>query len=126
VAVTTVADNEYYELLAHGRTPSSFAAGQVIFNKGDEAEGLYVVREGSVTLRDGDRLIETIAAPSLFGEMALIESEPRSLTAEAVTDTVLVHIPTRHFWILVHETPYFASLVMTVMAQRLRRANNTS
>lgn len=125
--MATVANHdEYYELLAHGRTPMAFSAGQVIFNKGDEAEGLFVVREGTVHLKDGDRVIETIDGPGLFGEMALIESEPRSLTAEAGTDAVLVHIPIRHFWILVHETPYFASLVMTVMAQRLRRHDATS
>ena len=79
---TTSTDN-YYDLLAHGRTPRSFAPGEVIFQQGDLGESLFVVREGSVDLRDGDRKVETVTAPGLFGEMALIEDAPRSLTAAA-------------------------------------------
>ena len=61
----------------------------------------------------------------MFGELALLESEPRALTATAETDTDLVEVPARTFWVLVHETPYFAQLVMRVMAERLRRATGT-
>jgi CRP-like cAMP-binding protein len=113
--------DEYYELLARGRPPSSFSAGEVIFHQGDDADCMYVVREGSVALKDGEQLVTTISAPSLFGEMALIDSKPRSLTAVAETDVALVGVPVRQFWILVDETPYFAHLVMSVMAERLRR-----
>lgn len=123
---TSLGSDEYYDLLAEGRETLSFAAGEPIFQQGEQGESIFVVRDGSVTLKDGDRLIETVSAPSLFGELALIEHEPRSLTAVAATDAVLVEIPVRHFWVLVHETPYFAQLVMTVMAQRLRRRSGTA
>ena len=114
-------DGEYYELLVHGRAPRTFEAGEPIFQQGDHGESLYIVREGSVDLKEPDRVIERVTAPGLFGEMALIDYEPRSLTAVAATSVTLVEIPVRHFWVLVHETPYFAKLVMSVMAQRLRR-----
>jgi CRP-like cAMP-binding protein len=114
-------DDEYYDLLAHRRTARTVRAGEVIFRQGDPADGMYVVREGSVGLKVGDRLVETVEAPGLFGELALIDDEPRSLLAVAETDVSLIEIPTRHFWVLVHETPYFARLVMRVMSERLRR-----
>ena len=57
----------------------------------------------------------------MFGEMALIDREPRSATAIAETDCELVVIDKRRFWFLVQETPYFAEIVMRVMADRLRR-----
>ncbi len=117
---------DYYELLAEGRIPRTFAAGEVVFEKGDRGEGMFIVRSGSVSLKDGDQVIETVPAPGLFGEMALIDDEPRSLTAVADSESQLVEIPTRHFWILVHETPYFAQLVMTAMAQRLRQTGATT
>jgi CRP/FNR family cyclic AMP-dependent transcriptional regulator len=113
--------DQYYELLAHGREPRMLNAGELIFSQGDPGESLFVVREGSVELRDADRVIETVTAPGLFGEMALIEDESRSLSAVAATDVAVIEIPARHFWVLVHDTPYFAQLVMRVMAQRLRR-----
>ena len=121
------ADNdEYYELLSEGRAPITFQAGELIFEQGDPGDVMYVVRDGSVMLRDGELLIETVTAPGLFGELALIQDEPRSLTAVAANDAVLVAIPARHFWILVHDTPYFAQLVMTVMARRLRGTGITT
>jgi len=111
----------YYELLGHGREPRRIPAGEVIFQQGERGdESMYVVQDGSVEIRDGDRVVETVSAPGLFGELGLIEHEPRSLTAVAGTDTSIVDIPARYFWILVHETPYFAQLVMRVMARRLR------
>ena len=124
--MTDETSHEYYDLLAHGRMPDSVPAGEVIFRHGDHGESMYIVREGSVALKDRDRVVESVAAPGLFGEMALIEHEPRSLTAVAETDAVLVEVPARHFWVLVHETPYFAQLVMSVMAQRLRRQGGTT
>jgi CRP-like cAMP-binding protein len=87
---------------------------------------MYIVHDGSVALKNGDRVVDTVAAPGLFGEMALIESEPRALTAVAETDAELVEIPARQFWVLVHETPRYAHLVMSVMASRLRRAGSAT
>jgi CRP-like cAMP-binding protein len=117
---------EYHELLEHGRKSRDFEAGEVIFTKGDLGEAMYLVREGSVALRNEDRIIEVVETPGLFGEMALIDQEPRSLTAVAATDVTLVEIPERQFWALVHETPEFARLVMRVLAQRLRRTGSTT
>lgn len=117
---------EYHELLEHGRASRPFEAGEVIFTKGDVGDAMYLVREGSVALRSEDRIIEIVEAPGLFGEMALIDQEPRSLTAVAASDVTLVQISVRQFWPLVHETPGFARLVMRVMAQRLRRTGSTT
>jgi hypothetical protein len=124
--LSTSGTDEYYELIVHGRIPLTVAAGEVIFRQGDDGDAMYVVREGEVALQDGDHPVAMVEAPGLFGEMALIENEPRSLTAVAVTDAVLVTIPARHFWVLVHDTPYFAQLVMTVMAQRLRNRGGST
>jgi CRP-like cAMP-binding protein len=111
---------ELYGLIAENRPRQSIPAGEIIFERGAPGDRMYIVTSGSVALKAGDRTIETIEAPGLFGEMALVEDTPRALTAIAHTDAELVEIPERHFWILVHETPYFAQLVMSVMADRLR------
>ncbi|HWF75161.1 MAG TPA: hypothetical protein VG186_17580 [Solirubrobacteraceae bacterium] len=58
--------------------------------------------------------------------MALIDYEPRSLTAVAKVEVEVVEIPERRFWVLVNETPRFAQLVMREMAARLRRASHTT
>ena len=118
-------DEALYSLLARAGRAREVPAGEVLFRKGDAGDTMFVLTRGTVSLTDGEREIEVLAAPGLFGEMALIESAPRALTATVDGDAELVEIPVRTFWVLVHETPYFAALVMRVMAERLRQASGT-
>ena len=68
----------------------------------------------------GNRTMAELTADNIFGEMALIDSEPRSATAVAITDVELVPISEKQFLFLVSQTPYFALTVMRILAQRLR------
>ena len=117
----TDVQDRYIALLQRSGNLEEFAAGTTIFSKGEPAETMYVVQEGSVAISIGDRTVEVVGEGGLFGEMAVIDREPRSAAAVAVTDTKLVSIDKRRFWFLVQETPYFAEIVMRVMASRLRR-----
>jgi CRP-like cAMP-binding protein len=123
---SVVGSEELYSLLARAGEPLSLSAGEVIFEKGDRGDRMYVISDGTVALKSGDEVVETATGPGLFGEMALIDDAPRALSAVAHTDVEMTEIPARHFWVLVHETPYFAQLVMSVMAGRLRRAGGTT
>lgn len=117
---------ELYALISHGRPRTAVPDGGIIFEKGDPGDRMYIVTSGAVALKAGDQTIETVSAPGLFGELALIEDNPRALTAVGVGATELVEITARHFWVLVHETPYFAQLVMSVMANRLRGQSSSA
>lgn len=102
-----------------------FKAGDVIFREGEEAKELFVIKSGQVRIQLGNRTVTELATDSIFGEMALIDSEPRSATAVAVTDVELVPVSEKQFLFLVSQTPYFALTVMRVLAQRLRVTNKT-
>ena len=67
-----------------------FKAGDVIFKEGDAAEELFIIQSGEVEIRLGNRRLEKLSNYNFFGEMALIDSAPRSATAVAVTDVKLV------------------------------------
>lgn len=103
----------------------SFKAGSVIFREGDAANELFVIKSGQVRIQIGNRTVTELGQESIFGEMALIDSEPRSATATAITDVELVPISEKQFLFLVSQTPYFALKVMRVLAQRLRVTNKT-
>ena len=118
---TADVQERYIGLLQRSGESEEFAAGTTVFNKGDPADRMYLVTRGNVSLSISGRVVETVGPGGLFGEMAVIEREPRSGTAVAETDTTLVGIDKRRFWFLVQETPYFAEIVMRVMAGRLRR-----
>jgi CRP/FNR family transcriptional regulator, cyclic AMP receptor protein len=99
----------------------AFTAGQTIFRAGDTGDHLYVVQHGEVELRVRDRVVVVVGPGGILGEMALIDRQPRSATAVATIDSVLVPVDEAHFLRLVQQTPNFAIQVMRVMADRLRK-----
>ena len=99
------------------------AAGQVIFNAGDTAHEFFVVRSGTIAVRLGNRTLDVLGEGDVFGEMALIDSGPRSATVSAETDCVVTPVSEKQFLFMISEAPYFALSVMRVLVERLRRAN---
>lgn len=95
-------------------------AGAVIFNEGDKGAEMFGIIDGEVELRAKNGVLGRLGPEDIFGELALIDDSPRSLTAVAVSDTTLATIDRHRFLFLVQETPMFALNVMSVMAARLR------
>lgn len=110
-------------MLLRESEPQSYAQGDVIFRAGEDGDLMYVVQEGEVSLSSGGTEVETVGPNSLFGEMALIDDEPRSATAVARTACLLVPIDRTRFERLVGMTPRFATSVMKLMADRIRGMN---
>jgi CRP/FNR family cyclic AMP-dependent transcriptional regulator len=101
----------------------TFEAGRVLFKKGDPGQDLYVVKSGEIQVLDGNHVLETVTAGGIIGEMALVDGSPRSATARAITETVVIPIDERRFLFMVQQTPFSAIRVMRVMTMRLRAMN---
>jgi len=67
-----------------------YPAGYIIFQAGDEAENMYIVKSGEVEIfieeHDIRKGVAGIATGGFFGEMALIEETERAASAETMTD----------------------------------------
>jgi CRP/FNR family cyclic AMP-dependent transcriptional regulator len=111
-------------LVGAGAALREFKAGEVIFKEGDAAAEFFVIQRGKVEIRIGNRLLGTLSDHDIFGEMALIDTAPRSATAIAATDVKLVPVGEKQFLFLVSRTPYFALKIMRVLARRLRAQNS--
>jgi len=109
--------------LLRNKEMKKFAAGEYVFRAGDQGDTMYVVAEGDLEILDGSTLLETVGAGCIFGELALIDDEPRSATVIAKTDSRLVPVDSRRFEFMVTETPFFALAVMKVLADRLRKTS---
>jgi CRP-like cAMP-binding protein len=95
--------------------------GDVVFTQGDEGHQMFGVVSGSIELRDGDAPLAAIGPDGTFGELAIIDHTPRSLTAVATEPSRVAVIDERTFLYLVHETPMFALQVMRALAARIRQ-----
>lgn len=98
-------------------------AGATVFQEGDMGEEMFAVLEGAVEIRVRGKPAATMEAGDVFGEMAIVEQQPRTATAVVTQDAKLVRIDKRRFMFLVQQNPYFAVQLMGIMANRLRRAN---
>ena len=103
--------------------PLFYAAGSTIFEIGQPRDLMFIVQEGEVEIRIGNKVVETVGVDGFFGEMALIDGGTRSATAIAKTDCKLVPITEKQFLFMVQETPFFALRVMRTLTARLRQVD---
>jgi CRP/FNR family cyclic AMP-dependent transcriptional regulator len=98
-----------------------FSPGDTVFKEGDPADVMYVVQAGEVEVTHQGKWVENLGEGNIFGEMSLINEEPRAATIRAKTEVRLVPIDLKHFMFMVEETPYFAVQVMRIMSSRIRK-----
>ena len=98
--------------------------GDVLFREGDEANAMYILKQGTLRILSGSTILETVRDGGLIGEMAIIEEHmPRSATVIAGTYCELVEIDVPRFLALVASTPAFSITVLRVISRRLRVMN---
>ena len=110
-------------LFKHSSDVIEVETGHALFREGEPGDTMFVVLDGAVEVTHGTQVIETIVAGGIIGELALIDTAPRSASAIAATPSRLACVGKREFMFLVQEHPTFAIQVMAVMAERLRHAN---
>ncbi len=99
----------------------SYTPGQTIFSEGEPGNELFVVLEGAISITVHGREVDRLDAGTIFGEMALVDDQPRSATAQAHTETILLPLDYKRFMDAVKRKPEFAVHVMSVMSTRMRR-----
>ncbi len=101
----------------------SHAAGDPIFHKGDLGTGMYVIYTGEVVILDGDTELARFGRGDFFGELALLDTEARSATAEAITDVRLLRIDQDDFYDLMEERGEVLRSIVRSLSARIRRQN---
>ncbi|MCM3876634.1 MAG: cyclic nucleotide-binding domain-containing protein [Thermoanaerobaculia bacterium] len=114
------------ELFRSADETETHTAGQTIFEEGSRGEVMYAVQKGEVDLLVHGKIVETVPSGGIFGEMALLDARERSATAVAKTDCRLAPVSQMRFNFLVQQTPMFALQVMRIMADRLRRMDESA
>lgn len=107
-----------------------FSGGQVIFESGDAGDCAYLIEEGAVEIlvvkQGGDHRIRSIGKGELFGEVSLIDYQPRTATVRAVERTVLVPIPRKLMEQLLEKSDPVLRHLLLVILERFRNRNDGS
>ncbi len=129
-SVTLFADLEEAELerFSHVAVPRSFPAGTRVFHEGDDSDACYIVKEGSFRVTrehsDGRAItLATLGAGEIFGELAMLDGDRRSASAEALTDGELLALPANDVRALLARHPEISLKLVAGLVRRLRAAN---
>jgi len=113
----------FFELFTHNPTIVQIPAGGVLFSEHEDGHKMYVLTVGTAEVIINNRVVETLEHGSIVGEIGLVSPGPRSASVIAISDCEFVEIDEKRFQFLVQQTPFFATQVMRVMAERLRKLN---
>ncbi len=103
------------------------AAGDFIFDEGEEGSVMYIIESGTVEIlrrTRGTKPLAELESGDFFGEMAILEDQPRFAAARAKTAVRLLRIERAQFADLVQKNFEIAVRIMRKLAARLRRGEN--
>jgi len=105
-----------------------FDQGAVIFRENDEGSEMFIIIQGVVEIRKttgpaSSKILTTLHQGDMFGEMAIIEKQPRSATAVAVQPTRVLVLNEKLYDSMIGSNPDFARKMNKVLSERIRRAD---
>lgn len=106
----------------------TLGAGEMLFSAGDDAGAAYVVLAGEIALEidgaDGKSIcVSSLGPGGVFGELAILDGEKRSVGARATARTTLLSVKAATFLALVRAHPDFAMAIIRDLAGKVRRTN---
>ena len=105
-----------------------FNQGAVIFKENDDGSEMFIIIQGIVEIRKStgqasSKILTTLQKGDMFGEMAIIEKQPRSASAIAVQPTRVLVLNEKLYENMIGSNPDFARKMNKVLSERIRRAD---
>ena len=106
-----------------------FAEGDAIFKQGSTGRTAYIVQKGAVDIvhtkpDDTETFLANIGACAIFGEMSLIDDNPRMATARATEPTTLIVVTEQMFLHKLDKADPFIRGLMNIMSETIRNMSN--
>jgi CRP/FNR family transcriptional regulator, cyclic AMP receptor protein len=97
------------------------AAGTILTREGQEGGLFFVILEGEVEVRRGNRKINTLGPGDVVGELSLIDGQARSASVHSVSDVELLEIADEDFMKLVRTSPKFVRNLLRALSLKVRQ-----
>lgn len=101
-------------------TEKSFDKGITIFKKGDHGNCMYFIHTGQVSIHEEAHQLALLSDNEIFGELSLLDSEPRSASATTLSDCILLKIEQEQFYDVVATNSDILKGIMRTLCKRLR------
>ena len=121
-------DSDSRNILANAGREMELAAGEVLFQEGDPADAMYVILRGSIeivkSMPDGsERHLSKLGTGEVFGEIAMIDGQPRSAMARTRETSLFFALDREVFVSLLAQTPPLLTQVLRGLSEKVRTAN---
>lgn len=97
--------------------------GEEVVTEGKVGHEFYVVVSGQAEVTRSGRSIATLGPGDYFGELALLDPQPRSATVTMLSDGAVLEVSQREFWQLLTDVPALARKLLQGMARRMHAAD---
>jgi hypothetical protein len=95
---------------------------QKIIEKGERGDSLYFIARGRAQVHDGPKLLRVMGENEFFGELSLLDSEPRAASVTALEPTLLFRLAQDDFYALLRERPEITRALTRALCKLVRSA----
>ncbi|MGP8070377.1 MAG: cyclic nucleotide-binding domain-containing protein [Candidatus Bathyarchaeia archaeon] len=113
-------DKQDFKAIVKISKQQKFQSGETIVKKGDEGTGFYLVLDGAVEIRSNGKILSKLGPGQFFGEMSVVDTQPRSADVVAVEPSRVLFLSSWSFKSLVSERPRIAVKMLQEFVRRLR------
>lgn len=100
-------------------------AGKILTRAGEPGTEFFLIVDGTARVEVSPQRQGRLGPGDFFGEMSLLDGEPRSATVVAETAIRLLVIDRRHFWTLLTDVPRLTHTLLVTLSRRVRQAEQS-
>jgi CRP/FNR family transcriptional regulator len=113
-------DSRHLKTLSQAAVDRTYNPGDLIVPQGEKGIGFYLVAEGQVAVEKSGKTVATLGPGQFFGEMALIDEQPRTASVKAVSKSRCYVLSSWEFWGSVAKDPEALRTLLRETVRRLR------
>ena len=121
VSIFSETPRESLGLIAPLLEEITVALGETVIERGEMGDAMYIIESGRMIVHDGERELNNLGPGDVFGEMAVLDPEPRSASVTALEASVLLCLRRDALHNLMMQQPQIARGVIRILSDRLRR-----
>ena len=117
--------------MLHGQEERTYQRGDMICHEHERPDGLFIIKDGLVEIfqtieidgKPAEIILGKIGTRAILGEMGIIDHQPRSASARALSPATLVFVSRSAFQQHLQQMPPWVAILIRTIVQRLRETN---